>query len=118
MAVVLILDEVRQMTTDLLLSSSGPGTLWETPAERWRAAVALVRSIAAAGVVLAMDAQAGEPERELLRGISRREAARVLGCSPVEPTRMMRWTSRRAAGVTACWGTPRPALQQTNPCLW
>ena len=96
MAVVLILDEVRQMITDMLLSSSGPGTLWETPAERWRAAVALVRSIAAAGVVLAMDAQAGEPEQELLRGVGRAEAQRVLGCSAAAPTRVMFWTSQKS----------------------
>lgn len=41
MAVVLILDEVRQMLADLLLSPTGPGTMWETPAERWRAGIAL-----------------------------------------------------------------------------
>jgi hypothetical protein len=96
MAVVLILDEVRQMVTDLLLSASGPGTMWETPAERWRSGVALVRSIDHAAVVLAMDAQAGEPERELLRGINRGEAERVLGCPTAKPTRVMRWTSQQS----------------------
>jgi len=95
MTVVLILDEVRQMVTDLLLSSSGLGTMWETPAERWRAGIALVRSIDHAAVVLAMDAQAGEPERELLRGIKGAQAERVLGCPPAEPTRVMRWTSQQ-----------------------
>ncbi len=117
MAVVLILDEVRQMITDLLLSSSGPGTLWETPAERWRAAVALVRSIAAAGVVLAMDAQAGEPEQELLRGIGRREAARVLGCPPVDPTRMMRWTSQQSRWRDCLLGQAKTRSATDKPLL-
>ena len=115
-AVVLILDEVRQMITDLLLSSSGPRTLWETPAERWRAGW-LWRSIAAAGVVLAMDAQAGEPERELLRGISRREAARVLGCPPVEPTRMMRWTSQQSRWRDCLLGHSKARSATDKPLL-
>ncbi|MCT0228916.1 hypothetical protein KQ300_12050 [Synechococcus sp. CS-1331] len=93
MAAVLILDEFRQILTDLLLSPSGPKTLWEEPAKRWRSGIALVRSIAHAGVVLAMDAQAGVPEQELLRGIGRVEAARVLGCPTVAPSRTMCWTS-------------------------
>jgi len=117
MAVVLILDEVRQMITDLLLSSSGPGSLWETPAERWRAAVALVRSIAAAGVVLAMDAQAGEPERELLRGIGRQEAARVLGCPPVDPTRIMRWTSQQSRWRDCLLGHAKTRSATDKPLL-
>ena len=117
MAVVLILDEVRQMITDLLLSLSGPGTLWKTPAERWRAAVALVRSIAAAGVVLAMDAQAGEPERELLRGIGRPDAARVLGCPPVEPTRMMRWTSQQSRWRDCLLGHAKTRSATDKPLL-
>ena len=96
MSVVLIMDEVRQMITDLLLAASGPGPLWETSAERWRAGVALVGSIDHAAVVLAMDAQAGEPERELLRGIHRGEAEQLLGCPPAEPTRVMRWTSQQS----------------------
>ncbi|WP_322771749.1 hypothetical protein [Synechococcus sp. CBW1107] len=96
MAIVLILDEMRQMVTDLLLSPSGPGTMWETPAERWSAGVALLRSIGHSAVVLAMDAQAGDAERELLRGVGRSDAERVLGCPPVEPTRMMRWTSQQS----------------------
>jgi len=96
MAVVLILDEFRQTLTDLLLSPSGPGTLWENPADRWRTGIALVRSITHAGVVLAMDAQAGNPEQELLRGIGRIEGGRVLGCRAAEPTRKMRWTSEQS----------------------
>lgn len=121
MAVVLILDEVRQIVTDLLLSASGPGSLWETPAERWLSGIALVRSISHAGVVMAMDAQAGEPERELLRGIGRVEAARVVGCPAVDPTRTMRWTSDQGrwrdcllGHAKARSGTDRPLLVVTG----
>ncbi len=117
MAVVLILDEVRQMVTDLLLSSSGPGTMWETPAERWRAGVALVRSIDHAAVVLAMDAQAGEPERELLRGIHRGEAERVLGCPPAEPTRVMRWTSQQSRWRDCLLGHAKARAATDKPLL-
>lgn len=95
MVTVLILDEVRQLITDLLLSPCGPGSIWETPAHRWRAGVSLVRSIRHAGRVIAMDAQAGEPERELLRSIGRIEAGSVLGCPPEVPTRTMQWTSNQ-----------------------
>lgn len=80
MVTVLIIDEIRQMITDLLLSQSGPGSLWKTAAERWRAGVSLVRSIRHAGRFIGMDAQAGEPERELLRLIGRIEAGSVVGC--------------------------------------
>lgn len=59
MVTVLILDEVRQLLTDLLLSPCGQGSIWETPAHRWRAGISLVRSIDHAAVVLPMDAQAG-----------------------------------------------------------
>ena len=117
MAVVLILDEVRQMVTDLLLSSSGPGTMWETPAERWRSGVALVRSIDHAAVVLAMDAQAGEPERELLRGIHRGEAERVLGCPPVKPTRVMRWTSQQSRWRDCLLGHAKARTATDKPLL-
>lgn len=95
MVTVLMLDEVRQQITDLLLSPCGPGSIWETPAHRWRAGVSLVRSISHAGRVIAMDAQAGEPERELLRLIGRIEADAVLGCPPEVPSRTMRWTSEQ-----------------------
>jgi hypothetical protein len=117
MAVVLILDEVRQMVTDLLLSSSGPGTMWETPAERWRSGVALVRSIDHAAVVLAMDAQSGEPERELLRGIHRGEAERVLGCPPAEPTRVMRWTSQQSRWRDCLLGHAKARTATDKPLL-
>ena len=117
MAVVLILDEVRQMVTDLLLSPSGPGTIWETPADRWRAAVALVRSISAAGVVLAMDAQAGEPERELLRGCHRSEAERVLRCTPANPTRVMRWTSHQSRWRDCLLGYAKARSATDKPLL-
>jgi hypothetical protein len=117
MAVVLILDEVRQMVTDLLFSSSGPGTMWETPAERWRAGVALVRSIDHAAVVVAMDAQAGEPERELLRGIGCGEAERVLGCPPAEPTRVMRWTSQQSRWRDCLLGHAKARTLTDKPLL-
>lgn len=117
MAVVLILDEVRQMVTDLLFSSSGPGTMWETPAERWRAGVALVRSIDHAAVVVAMDAQAGEPERELLRGIGCGEAERVLGCPPAEPTRVMRWTSQQSRWRDCLLGHAKARTFTDKPLL-
>lgn len=93
MVTVLILDEVRQLITDLLLSPCGPGSIWETPAHRWRAGVSLVRSIRHAGDVVAMDAQAGKPEQELLRLINRAGAGSVLGCPPKTSSRTMRWTS-------------------------
>lgn len=117
MAVVLILDEVRQMVTDLLLSPSGPGTMWETPAERWRTGVALVRSLKHAAVVLAMDAQAGEPEQELLRGIGRSDAERVLGCPPAEPTRMMRWTSQLSRWRDCLLGHAKARSETDKPLL-
>jgi hypothetical protein len=117
MAVVLILDEVRQMVTDLLLSSSGPGTMWETPAERWRAGIALVRSIEHAAVVLAMDAQAGEPERELLRALGRPEAVLVLGCPPAEPTRVMRWTSQQSRWRDCLLGHAKARTATDKPLL-
>ena len=117
MTAVLILDEVRQIVTDLLLSASGPGSLWETPADRWRAGIALVRSISHAGVVMAMDAQAGEPERELLRGIGRVEAARVLGCPAVEPTRTMRWASDQSRWRDCLLGYAKARAGQGKPLL-
>lgn len=117
MAVVLILDEVRQMVTDLLLSPSGPGTMWETPAERWRAGIALVRSIDHAAVVLAMDAQTGEPERELLRGLKGAQAERVLGCPPAEPTRVMRWTSQQGRWRDCLLGCAKARSAMDKPLL-
>ncbi len=119
MAVVLILDEVRQMVTDLLLSATGPGTnsMWKTPAERWRGGVALVRSIDHAAVVLAMDAQAGEPERELLRGIKGVQAERVLGCPPAEPTRVMRWTSQQSRWRDCLLGHAKARSAADKPLL-
>lgn len=117
MAVVLILDEFRQTLTDLLLSTSGRGTLWEHPADRWRTGVALVRSIGHAGVVLAMDAQAGEPEEELLRGIGRIEGERVLGCPAAEPTRMMRWTSDQNRWRDCLLGHAKARSEADKPLL-
>lgn len=117
MAVVLILDEVRQMITDLLLPSSGPGTIWETPAERWRAGVALVRSMKHAAVVLAMDAQAGAPEQELLRGVGRVDAERVLGCPPATPTRVMRWTSQQSRWRDCLLGHAKARSATDKPLL-
>ena len=117
MAVVLILDEVRQMITDLLLSSSGPGTMWETPAERWRTGIALVRSLKHTAVVLAMDAQAGEPEQELLRGVGRADAERVLGCSPTAPTRLMRWTSQQSRWRDCLLGHAKTRSATDKPLL-
>lgn len=117
MAVVLILDEFRQTLTDLLLSPSGPGTLWEKPADRWRTGVALVRSILHAGVVLAMDAQAGEPEQELLRSIGRIEGERVLGSPPTEPTRIMRWTSDQNRWRDCLLGHAKARFASEKPLL-
>jgi hypothetical protein len=116
-AVVLILDEFRQTLTDLLLSPSGPGTLWELPADRWNTAIALVRSIVHAGVVLGMDAQAGEPERELLRGIGRIEGEQVLGCPPAEPTRTMRWTSDQSRWRDCLLGHAKAHSEADKPLL-
>lgn len=117
MTVVLILDEVRQMITDLLLPASGPGTIWETPAERWRAGVALVRSMKHAAVVLAMDAQAGAPEQELLRGVGRGDAERVLGCPPTAPTRLMRWTSQQNRWRDCLLGQAKARSETDKPLL-
>ena len=117
MVVVLILDEFRQTLTDLLLSPSGPGTLWEKPADRWRTGIALVRSITHAGVVLAMDAQAGKPEQELLRGIGRIEGDRVLGCRAAEPTRTMRWTSKQRRWRDCLLGYAKARSEADKPLL-
>ena len=117
MVVVLILDEFRQTLTDLLLSPSGPGTLWEKPADRWRTGIALVRSITHAGVVLAMDAQAGIPEQELLRGIGRIEGDRVLGCRAAEPTRTMRWTSEQRRWRDCLLGYAKARSADDKPLL-
>lgn len=117
MAVVLVLDEFRQILCDLLLSPSGPGTLWENPAERWRAGIALVRSINHAGVVLAMDAQFGEPEQALLRGIGRIEGYRVLGCPPADATRTMRWTSDQIRFRDCLLGHARARSEGDKPLL-
>lgn len=117
MTAVLILDEFRQILNDLLLSPSGSGTLWEKSADRWCAGIALVRSIAHAGVVLAMDAQAGEPEQELLRGIGRVEASRVLGCPVVAPSRTMRWTSHQARWRDCLLGHAKTRSATDRPLL-
>lgn len=117
MATVLILDEFRQTLTDLLLSASGPGTLWEKPADRWNTGIALVRSILHAGVVLAMDAQAGEPEQELLRGIGRIEGERILGCLPAQPTRTMKWTSDQSRWRDCLLGHAKARSEGDKPLL-
>jgi hypothetical protein len=117
MAVVLVLDEFRQTLTDLLLSPSGPGTLWELPADRWKTAIALVRSIHCAGVVIGMDAQAGEPEQELLRGIGRIEGERVIGCRAAEPTRTMRWTSEQNRWRDCLLGHAKTRSANDKPLL-
>jgi hypothetical protein len=117
MAVVLILDEFRQALSDILLSPSGPGTLWEEPADRWRAGIALVRSISHAGVVLAMDAQIGKPEQELLRGIGRIEADRVYACLPEKPSRVMRWTSVQKRWIDCLLGHAKNRSVTDKPLL-
>lgn len=116
-ATVLILDEFRQILTDLLLSPSGPGTLWEKPADRWKTGIALVRSISCAGVILAMDAQAGEPERELLRAIGRSEGGRVLGCPTTVPTRKMSWTSDKKRWRDCLIGHAKARSETDKPLL-
>jgi hypothetical protein len=68
-------------------------------------------------VVLAMDAQAGEPERELLRGIHRGEAERVLGCPPAEPTRVMRWTSQQSRWRDCLLGHAKARAATDKPLL-
>ena len=117
MAVVLILDEFRQTLSDILLSPSGPGTLWEDPADRWRAGIALVRSISHAGVVLAMDAQIGKPEQELLRGIGRIEGERVYACLPEKPSRVMRWTSFQKRWIDCLLGHAKNRSVTDKPLL-
>jgi hypothetical protein len=76
-----------------------------------------VRSITSAGVVLAMDAQAGEAERELLRGISRIEGERVLGCPASKPTRTMRWTSNQSRWWDCLLGHVIARSATDNPLL-
>ena len=117
MATVLLLDEVRQIVTDLLLAPTGPGTLWETPADRWRAGISLVRTIMHAGIVVAMDAQAGEPEQVLLRGIGRIEATRVLGCPLEKPVRTMRWTSVETRWRDCLLGHAKARAADDKPLL-
>jgi hypothetical protein len=117
LATVLVLDEMRQLVTDLLLSHSGPGTLWESPGDRWRAAISLVRTIQHAGIVLAMDAQAGKPEQELLQGIGRIEASRVVGCPTAEPTRTMRWTSIKNRWLDCLLGFVKIRTSSEKPLL-
>jgi hypothetical protein len=118
MVTLLVLEEVRQMLCDLLLSPCGQGSIWETAADRWRAGVALVRSIDHAGGVLAMDAQAGEPERELLRGQHRVEAGRVIGCAATAPIRTMRWTSEQGRWRDALIGYVQKQVGKGNRCWW
>ena len=76
-----------------------------------------MRSITSAGVVLAMDAQAGEAERELLRGISRIEGERVLGCPASKPTRTMRWTSNQSRWWDCLLGHVIARSATDNPLL-
>ncbi|MFM7677002.1 MAG: DEAD/DEAH box helicase family protein [Synechococcus sp.] len=117
MVTLLVLEEVRQMLCDLLLSPCCQGSIWESAADRWRAGVALVRSIDHAGGVLAMDAQAGEPERELLRGQHRREAGRVIGCAATAPSRTMRWTSEQGRWRDALIGYVQKQVGKGKPVL-
>lgn len=89
---VLILDEVRQIVESVTLARAEDGGMW-TPQSRIEAFQALFLTLRHAGVIWALDAQAGEPERQLLLAAGRAREANNIITTPGRPREgAYRWT--------------------------
>lgn len=89
---VLALDEIRQVVESVTLARAEEGGMW-TPQSRIESFQALLLTMRHAGVIWALDAQAGEPERQLLLAAGRAREANNIITTPGRPREgSYRWT--------------------------
>lgn len=89
---VLALDEFRQVVESVTLARAEEGGMW-TPQSRIQSFQALLLTMRHAGVIWALDAQAGEPERQLLLAAGRAQEANNIITTPGRPREgVYRWT--------------------------